>query len=166
MVIGGALLVAAAVLLALLQPSSGIIWAVAASLVMGLGIGFCAPAFLVLIQASVGWSQRGAATGTNMFIRMLGVSWGAALFGAILNFGVYRRLPGAGDVVNPLLEPALRRGLGIQQIDRLTAAVAASLHEVYLVVALIAALTFAVSLFYPPGLSPTRPASRPPSRKS
>jgi hypothetical protein len=65
------------------------------------------------------------------------------------------------------LEPALRDGLGSQQIARLTTAVAASLHEVYLVVALIAALTLAVSLFYPPGLSPTRPAERPPlARKS
>jgi MFS family permease len=166
-IIGGALLVAAAALLALLQPSSGIVWAVAVSLVMGLGTGFCALTFLVSIQASVGWDERGAATGANMFMRMLGASWGAALFGAILNFGVYRRLPGAGDAVNWLLEPGLRGGLGFQQIARLTTAVAASLHEVYLVVALIAALTLAVSLFYPPGLSPTQPVEHPPlARKS
>ena len=159
-VIGGVLLVAGGVMLALLQPASGIAWAVVASLVIGLGIGFCNPVYLVSTQASVGWEERGAATGSVMFMRMLGSSWGAALLGAILNFGVYRRLPDTGDAVNRLLEPALRHGLGTQQIARLTAAVAASLHEVYLVVALIAAATLAVSLFYPGRLSPIRPAAR------
>jgi EmrB/QacA subfamily drug resistance transporter len=161
-VIGGVLLVVGGVMLALLQPTSGIAWVVAASLVMGLGIGFCNPVFLVSIQTSVGWEERGAATGANMFMRMLGSSWGAALLGAILNFGISRRLPDAGDAVNRLLEPTLRHSLGAQQIARLTAAVAASLHEAYLVVALIAVLTLAVSLFYPAGLSPTRPAARSP----
>jgi hypothetical protein len=140
-----------------MQPSSGVLWAVAGSLVTGLGIGFCSPAFLVSIQASVGWDERGAATGSNLFMRMLGQSWGAALFGAIVNFAVYRRLPGAGDAVNRLLEPSLRQGLGAAEIARLSDAVAAAIHEVYLVVAVIAALTLAISLFYPAGLSPTRP---------
>jgi MFS family permease len=163
-VIGGVLLLAGAAMLLPLQPASGIAWAIAGSLVMGLGIGCCSPAFLVSIQASVGWEERGAATGSNMFMRTLGSSWGAALFGAIVNFGVYRRLPDAGDAVNRLMEPALRRGLGAEQIARLTAAVADALHEVYLVVALIAALALAFALFFPAGLSPIRPAARPPRR--
>ncbi|HZU91575.1 MAG TPA: MDR family MFS transporter [Stellaceae bacterium] len=158
-IIGGVLLALSGVMLFLLQPTSGVLWAVAASLVMGFGIGFCSPVFVVSIQASVGWEERGAATGSNMFMRTLGSSWGAALFGAIVNFGLSRRPPGAGDAVNRLMEPALRRGLGAQQIARLTAAVAGALHEVYLVVALIAILTLALSLFYPAGLSPTRPAA-------
>jgi EmrB/QacA subfamily drug resistance transporter len=159
-VIGGVLLALSGAMLFLLQPTSGILWAVAASLVMGFGIGFCSPVFLVALQASVGWEERGAATGSNMFMRTLGSSWGAALFGAIVNFGVYRRLPGAGDAVNRLMEPTLRQGLGAQQVARLTAAVAGALHEVYLVVALIAVATLALALFYPARLSPTRPAAR------
>ncbi|MGH7037556.1 MAG: MDR family MFS transporter [Stellaceae bacterium] len=160
-IVGGVLLAVSGAMLALLQPASGILWVVAASLMMGLGIGFCNPAFLVSIQASVGWGERGAATGSFMFMRTLGSSWGAALFGAIINFGVYRRLPGAGDAVNRLMEPGLRHGLGAGEIARLTAAVAGALHEVYLVVALIAALVLAIALFYPAGLSPTRPAAQP-----
>jgi EmrB/QacA subfamily drug resistance transporter len=159
-VIGGVLLVIGGAMLTLLQPTSGVAWAVAGSLVMGLGIGFCNPVYLVSIQASVGWEERGAATGSVMFMRILGSSWGAALLGAILNFGVYRHLPDAGDAVNRLLEPALRQSLGAQQTAHLAAAVAASLHEVYLVVALIAALTLLVSIFYPAGLSPIRPVTR------
>jgi EmrB/QacA subfamily drug resistance transporter len=159
-VIGGIWLIAGGTLLALLQPTSGIAWAVAASLVMGVGIGFCNPVFLVSIQASVGWEARGAATGSIMFMRMIGQSLGAAVFGAIVNIAVYSRLPDAGDAVNRLLEPGLRHGLGAAQTAALANAVAAGVHNAYLVVLLIAALTLLLAAFYPSGLSPTRPASR------
>ena len=158
--VGGAILLVGAGLLALLQPASGIGWAVAGSLVMGLGIGFCNPAFLVSTQASVDWGQRGAATGSVMFMRILGSSLGAALFGAIVNLAVAARAPGAGDAVNRLLQPAMRESLGGVEIERLSAAVAAGVHEVYLVLMLIAALTLAVSLCFPAGVSPVTHARR------
>jgi EmrB/QacA subfamily drug resistance transporter len=164
-VIGGMTMLLGGALLALLQPASSIFWAFAGSLTMGLGIGFSNPAFLVSIQASVGWEERGAATGSNMFMRMLGQSLGAALFGAIVNFGLAGRVPHAGDAVNRLLEPALRHSLGRERIARLGAAVAASIHEVYLVVILIAAASLVISLLFPAGLSPTR-ASKPRRREN
>jgi hypothetical protein len=88
-VVGGLWLIAGGTMLSLLQPESGVPWAIAASLVMEVGIGFCDPVFLVSIQTSVGWEARGAATGSVMFMRMLGQSLGATLFGAIVNFAVY-----------------------------------------------------------------------------
>ncbi len=158
--LGGIALAIGAALLTLLQPTSGIASAAAGSLVMGVGMGACNTAFLVSIQASVGWSERGVATGSNMFMRVIGQAFGAALGGAILNFGVFRRVPEAADAVNRLLEPALRHGLGAGEIARLTDAVAASLHEVYLVATLIAVLTFLVALSFPARLSPLRPATQ------
>jgi EmrB/QacA subfamily drug resistance transporter len=157
--LGAVALVAGAAVLTRLQPSSGIALAAAGSLVMGVGMGACNTAFLVSIQASVGWSQRGVATGANMFMRMIGQSFGAALGGAVLNFGVFRRVPDAADAVNRLLEPALRRSLGTDEIARLAGAVGASLHEVYLIATVIAALTFVVALSFPARLSPLRPAA-------
>jgi EmrB/QacA subfamily drug resistance transporter len=153
---GGLALFAGGGMLALLQPASPIAWAAAGSLVMGIGMGLCNPAFLVSIQASVGWGERGVATGGLMFMRMLGQSLGAALFGAVVNFGIGRRLPDAGNAVNRLMEPSLRHGLGAAEIARLSAAVAAAVHEVYLIVVLIAALTLALALAFPRGLSPVR----------
>jgi hypothetical protein len=122
-------------------------------------MGACNTAFLVSIQASVGWSERGVATGANMFMRVIGQAFGAALGGAILNFGVFHRVPEAADAVNRLLEPGLRQSLGAGEIARLTAAVAASLHEVYLVAVVLAALTFLAALSFPARLSPLRPAA-------
>jgi EmrB/QacA subfamily drug resistance transporter len=158
--IGGAALVAGAALLTRLQPESGVLAAATGALVMGIGMGACNTSFLVSIQASVGWSERGAATGSNMFMRMIGQSFGAALGGAILNFGVYRRVPEMADAVNRLLQPELRRSLGSAAIARLTDAVAASLHEVYLIATVIAAMTFLVALRFPAGLSPRHRETR------
>ncbi|HEY3911279.1 MAG TPA: MDR family MFS transporter [Stellaceae bacterium] len=157
--LGGVALAVGAAMLIQLQPSSGIAWPAAGSLVMGIGMGACNTAFLVSIQASVGWSERGVATGSNMFMRVIGQSFGAALGGAILNFGVFRRVPDAADAVNRLLEPALRHSLGPGEIARLTDAVAASLHEVYWVATLTAVLTFVIAACFPARLSPLRPAA-------
>jgi hypothetical protein len=151
---GAVALLAGGMMLSLLTPQSSIALAAGGSLVMGIGMGLCNPAFLVSIQASVGWGERGAATGANMFMRMLGQSTGAALFGAIVNFGVHARLPEAGDAVNRLLDPELRDSLGAAEMARLTEAVAASVHNVYLVVIAIAAATLAVALAFPAGLGP------------
>ena len=157
--LGGVALAIGAAMLSQMQPSSGILWAAAGSLVMGVGMGACNTAFLVSIQASVGWGERGVATGANMFMRIIGQSFGAALGGAVLNFGVFRRVPDAADAVNRLLEPAARQGLGTSELMRLTNAVAASLHEVYLIATVLAVLTFIAALSFPAHLSPVRPAA-------
>jgi EmrB/QacA subfamily drug resistance transporter len=155
--IGAVALLAGGVLLALLTPESGVALAAAGSFVSGIGMGFCNPAFLVSVQASVAWGERGVATGANMFMRTFGQSFGAALFGAVVNFGVHARVPQAGDAVNKLLEPELRQSLGASQVARLTQAFAASVHEVYWLVILIALAALAVAAAFPARLSPVRP---------
>jgi EmrB/QacA subfamily drug resistance transporter len=157
---GGVALAAGAAILAGLEPSSGILWAACGAFIMGIGMGACNTSFLVSIQASVDWSERGVATGTNMFMRMIGQSFGAALGGAVLNFGVWRRTPELADAVDRLLQPGLRRGLAATDIARLADAVAASLHEVYLIATVIAVLTLVVTVGFPARLSPARPAAR------
>jgi hypothetical protein len=66
---------------------------------------------MVAAQASVGWSQRGVVTGTNMFARSVGSAVGIAVFGAVANAAVTRR---GGDVSGDLeqlpaavLDPAI-----------------------------------------------------------
>jgi hypothetical protein len=91
-----------------------------------------------------------------MFMRMLGQSLGATVFGAIVNFTVYSRVPGTGDAINRLLQPGLRQTLGPGQITRLADAVAAGVHNAYLVVLLVACLPLVLAALYPAGLSLTR----------
>src|SRR5699024_11864533 len=53
--------------------------------VIGAGMGLTASPTLIAAQSSVGWEQRGAVTGTNVFSRSLGSAVGVAAFGAVVN---------------------------------------------------------------------------------
>jgi EmrB/QacA subfamily drug resistance transporter len=52
---------------------------------VGLGLGFSTSPSLVAAQSSVGWSERGVVTGTNLFARNVGSAVGVAVLGAIAN---------------------------------------------------------------------------------
>ncbi len=151
---GGAGLVLGAVLLIAMDPARGPLWAGSAAFLTGLGMGFSNTCVILAAQSSVPFRQRGVATSMGLFMRMLGQSVGAAIFGGILNLGLARRLPGAGDVVERLMEPRLRAGLGADAVARLTQAVAAALHQVYLVTGLLALVALALALLFPAGISP------------
>jgi len=154
--IGGIALVVGAAVLVMLAPETDPFWPAAAGFVMGIGMGFCNTTFIVAIQTSVGWHERGIGTGSQMFMRMLGMSVGAAILGALVNSGVDRRLPGAGGLVNRMLDPAARDGLGADMLARLGDAVGLAAHEAFVAALVIALLTLGATLCLPAGLNPTR----------
>jgi EmrB/QacA subfamily drug resistance transporter len=158
--IGGICLVAGSLVLILLTPASDLLWAGAGAFLLGVGMGFCNTAFIVSIQASVDWSERGMATSATMFMRIVGMSVGAAVFGAILNFGIYSRLPEAGEAVNWLMSPAARQSLPAIELAQLTEAVGDALHLVYLLAGLVAVISLILAVALPARLSPTRPQHR------
>ena len=158
--IGGAHLVAGGAVLVALGPGGGALWPAAGSLLLGIGMGFGNTTFLVAIQGAVEVSERGVATGSQMFMRMIGMSVGAALYGAILNAGVQRHVPGAGAKVNQLLDAAARQHLGPEQLARLAEAVAISAHGAFIVALAIAAAVLALNLCFPRRLSPIHASDR------
>ena len=88
--VGGCTVLAGGLLIAFLI-EHGAIAAAAGSFVMGAGLGILNAAIIVSIQSSVGWSQRGVAIASNILMRILGNSLGAALFGGILNYALHRQ---------------------------------------------------------------------------
>jgi EmrB/QacA subfamily drug resistance transporter len=160
--VGGVCLVAGSLVLMSLDPSDSLLWVGTGALLNGIGMGFCNPAFIVSTQSSVGWNERGMATSSMMFMRMVGQSVGAAVFGAILNFGIHRQLPEAGDAVNRLMQPAARQMLGAGELARLTEAIASSVHVVYVIAGLVAVVSLLLALALPARLSPTRSLTQPP----
>ncbi|HXA97514.1 MAG TPA: hypothetical protein VN323_18260, partial [Candidatus Dormibacteraeota bacterium] len=66
----------------------------------------------------------------------------------------------AGAAINRLMAPVLRQGLPVEEVERLTRAVAMGLHHVYLTTGLLAALTIFLALSLPRGFGPTRRARR------
>ncbi|HEY2229559.1 MAG TPA: MDR family MFS transporter [Xanthobacteraceae bacterium] len=152
-----ALIFGCAILIALDESNSLTSVNVGAALI-GLGMGFCNTTFLVSVQTSVGWSERGAATSSVLFMRTIGQALGAGIAGAILNFSLARTAPSAGETLNQLLAPSLRIGLDAQLIEQLSHAIASSLHDVYVIAGVLAALTLALVPLLPAGMGPTRSA--------
>ena len=77
------------------------------ALLMGGGMGMMSYTSVLLLQASVEWNRRGAATASNVFARLLGNTLGAAVMGAIMNLGL--KLAGANlssDEVRALMDRA------------------------------------------------------------
>jgi hypothetical protein len=144
----------------MLDPNGGLATMMAGALLIGIGMGVCNIVFLVVVQGSVTWNERGIATASTLFSRTIGQTIGAGLAGAILNFGISRRAPAFGDALDLLLEPSRLKSFDAQQIAHLVGAVASSLHDVYIVAAVLAAIALAVVLLLPAGLSPTRPATK------
>ncbi|MDR5817514.1 MDR family MFS transporter [Caballeronia sp. LZ033] len=72
----------------LLGPESSPVWAGVGSAIVGFGMGITSVSCLILIQEIVQPLERGSATASNLFSRNLGNTLGAAVFGAVQNFGL------------------------------------------------------------------------------
>jgi EmrB/QacA subfamily drug resistance transporter len=159
-VLGALSLLAGSLLLVSLTPERGPMWATVGSLVIGIGMGLSNTAYIVSIQAAVPWNQRGAATSSCLFLRFVGQSLGAASFGAVLNLTLLHRAPDLMFEADHLLDPTHRGELTAPVLARLTEAMAAGLHNDYLLACLLAVLTVALATMLPARLSPRGQALR------
>ncbi|RYD23381.1 MAG: MFS transporter, partial [Lysobacteraceae bacterium] len=112
---------------------------------MGFGMGFLSTAAIVLIQDSVGWGERGAATASNLFSRNLGSTLGAAVLGTVLNVSLARDRSGSLQQIQELLHS---QGSVIGAAAS-RAGLAHGLHLTFWGVLIIAFLTLALSAFVP-----------------
>ena len=151
--VGVAPLLVGCFLLVLLDPSRGPLFAGLGATFVGVGMGLTNNTFTVAIQGSVGWAQRGMATSTMSFTRIIGQALGAALFGGTINAELTRAGAGAG-IVDRIMDPALRRTIAAADLAPLTNAIAIGLHDVYLITTALALVMLAASFFLPPGLNP------------
>jgi EmrB/QacA subfamily drug resistance transporter len=142
--IGSVVIMIGSALLTLLSSHSSV-WQVAATcFVIGMGLGLVASPTLIAAQAAVDWDRRGVVTGTFVFSRSMGSALGIAVFGAIANASLSRRIGGhisstASGIPAGILEPAL--------------------HKVFLSAAVIALLLAAAVLIMPSRSVPGQDAS-------
>ncbi|MNT11185.1 Multidrug resistance protein 3 [compost metagenome] len=147
--LGALLLVAGGLILLLMQPSGGLLWGRVAAFMIGAGMGLCNTTFLVSVQNAAHHSIRGIATACTVFTRMMGSAIGTAILGATLNINLQVRLPQTTDPVQQLMEPATRGAMGSEMLAEMTQQVAASLHWVFLVSAIISLLALAAAMLIP-----------------
>ena len=160
---GGLMLMLGSTVLALMTPASGPVWAAAGALLVGLGMGSCNTTYLVSVQGAAALRERGAATASNMFMRIVGQSTGAALFGALVNAGIARYTPEAGEAAARLMEPALRQHMAAADIAPLTTAMAVTLRNVHIAGALLGLVVLVIGLRFPAALSPATGADKYPT---
>jgi EmrB/QacA subfamily drug resistance transporter len=143
-----------------ITPADGPWPAAAASFAVGAGMGFCSTSFIVSVQTSVPWHQRGAATSSTMFMRFIGQSLGAAGCGAVLNFSLRRQDPAAVDQMRLLLEPGTRAALPADRLAHLVSIVSTGLHHAYLLTLVAGVATLWFASLVPRGLSPAAQVRR------
>jgi len=137
-----------------LSPERGASFAITAAFLVGFGMGLGNNSFIVAVQASVDWSERGAATSSYMFSRILGQAIGTAAFGGILNAVLSRHLAGGGNLVDRIMDPALRQSLSPAALADLMVDFDRGLHAVYLINVVLALAMLACAFTLPARMSP------------
>lgn len=131
------------------------------NLLIGLGLGFASNVQIISIQSSVAWQQRGIATGSNMFSRILGSTLGVAVLGTIVNgtlahslssLSMAQGLQNPTSVTNLLLNATQRSHLASATLRTLTAALAHSIHLAFFAVIALGAIGVVVSTRIPRGV--------------
>lgn len=157
-VIGGAALFIGSLFFITMDPSKSPVWAGIGSFVIGIGMGLTATTFIVSIQNSVGWKTRGVATASNMFMRMIGSSLGAALLGGILNSQLKSYLSQKGthlsqslsvNSANSILDSSTKSDMSEKTLHLLTDGLSHALNGVYWGVFAFAVVTLLLTIFLP-----------------
>jgi MFS family permease len=142
---GGLLVPAGAFAFVILTGDASPVAAGAGSLVVGLGMGLLSSASIILIQEIVDWSERGSVTASFLFARSLGSTFGATVFGAVLNFGLMRS---GAAVTSDELRRLLERGSASAD-SGLRAALEQSLHLTFVSMFAIALMVAATAFLVP-----------------
>jgi EmrB/QacA subfamily drug resistance transporter len=149
--IGGVVYILGCAMMTLLDPQSGPPWAIASGLFIGFGMGMNNNTYMVAIQSGSGWSQRGIATSTIMFSRILGQAIGAAMFGGILNAQLSHYLSSGGDLASRIMTPELRQSLPPEILQSLLLGFDQALHLIFVILVGLAIAVFLVGMMLPKG---------------
>jgi len=149
---GGIALFFGSLILALFA-NAGVMVAAAGAFVLGMGMGLLHISFLISIQSSVPWSQRGAATASYILMRILGSAIGSAIFGGMLNYSLQRYLDNhalteqvsIADIQSLLDGARAGHAIGEAATENLRAGLSYSLHWVLWGVFLAAVVTLVIA---------------------
>jgi MFS family permease len=122
---------------------------------MGSGMGFSIPAFLIAVQSSVPRNVLGTATSAIQFTRSIGGTIGVSIMGLLLSWRLAAALVAGGldphsVTLDRLLDPPLAEGAAAGD-EALRAALATAMEGVFLIALLAAALGLLATFWTPSG---------------
>jgi predicted MFS family arabinose efflux permease len=148
----GLLLVAlSSIALALLLRPGAPVWiARVVAIGFGTGLGLSQTASLIAVQSSVGFEQRGVATSSTMFFRIIGSTLGVGALGAVLA-ATFRATAASvsPELVNQMLGPE-RRSLDPAVLRSMSGTLQAGLGTIFWSICALSIAAFVVGLFFPP----------------
>lgn len=134
------LLLFSCLFLPILGTSSPLVLVMIFAFITGLSFGGSFTTLTIVVQASVGYSKRGAATAANSLVRTLGQTIGVSIFGSIFNLNIIKYFNKLGikgvEPDNLYSATGLSRGISPEYI-RLS--LNSALHIVFIVLIFIAA---------------------------
>lgn len=134
------------VLLLTLHLSSSIVLVVIYSFILGFGMGGAFTILTIVVQSSVDYSKRGAATAANSLVRTIGQTIGISILGSIVNFSIVRYLSNLGikgiDPDNLYSSTNVNTGLSLGNIK---ASIFSGIHLVFIILIVVSAVCFLLS---------------------
>ncbi|HEY8450124.1 MAG TPA: MFS transporter, partial [Bacillota bacterium] len=154
--LGGLFIIAGGLVLVSVGAGSEPLQVAAGSALTGVGLGLTTTTYLIALQSSVPYQERGLVTGVHAFARQLGQALGAAVLGGLLTQRLARYLAERGfdtatglEAVNRLLDPQQAATLAPPLAEALRAGLAVAVRQTFLAVVLIAVAVFIISHFLP-----------------
>lgn len=118
--------------------------------VIGFGFGGALTTLTILIQESVGYRQRGAATATNTLLKTLGQTIGVSIFGGVFNLFIVQYF---NDLGLTGVNPNDLYGTSTQAItltrEQVIASLNHSLHLLFILIGVIVLVALVLSLLLP-----------------
>jgi glycosyltransferase involved in cell wall biosynthesis len=128
---------------------SSLIMVIICTFIMGFGFGGSFPTLTIVIQASVNYNKRGAATALNSLVRTIGHTIGVAIFGSIVNRSIveyFNNLGIEGIDPNDLYSTTNMPTVSMHDIQL---SISSSLHIVFLAFICITVACIALSFLLP-----------------
>jgi EmrB/QacA subfamily drug resistance transporter len=164
-IIGFIVLTVGFVFLAMYQRETARVWLYFDLVLIGAGLGLTMLTLLIAVQQAVEKTKLGVATSLNQFSRAIGGAFGVAIMGAVLTAGLATQLKTAAESgaanlsvqqaevfasnPNALIDPTEKSRLPEGVLPVLQEAMAASIHKVFWVGAVLSALALLVIFLLP-----------------
>ncbi|MCL5029926.1 MAG: MFS transporter [Bacteroidetes bacterium] len=149
---GSIVLLAGSLLLLMINQNASLIEISFYIFIVGLGLGLTSTTSIVVVQHVVPWEKRGVATSSNSFMRMLGSTFGATLFGGLLNYHIKSMIPESQkniDIIKILIDPIQKQKYSSAYIEQLKNILGNAVHSIYFYLVIIVFIGIVVAYFIP-----------------
>ncbi|MBU3154116.1 MDR family MFS transporter [Clostridium estertheticum] len=143
------ILIISCVFLSTLSIESPLQLVVVYGFIMGFGFGGAFTTLTIVVQESVGYNKRGAATAVNSLVRTLGQTIAVSVFGTILNMYIVKYFNNIGvSGINPSNLYSSATSSNSVSMLQVKLSLNSGLHEVFIAMIVIAIVSLALSFMF------------------